>query len=60
MLSVGGSAAHLAWQIRNVDLDQRASCWDKFKSNRDLGFIVWSGLILDYLAKFAGFSLLLS
>ncbi|BGP22689.1 4-hydroxybenzoate hexaprenyltransferase [Rhodotorula toruloides] len=53
-LSVGGAAAHLAWQLRNADLDSRESCWEMFKSNRDLGAIVWSGMAVDYALKLSG------
>ncbi|SCZ97613.1 BZ3500_MvSof-1268-A1-R1_Chr4-3g07298 [Microbotryum saponariae] len=49
-LSVGGAAWHLFNQIRKVDLDSRQSCWETFASNRNLGAIVWSGLMLDYTA----------
>jgi len=48
-VSVLGSAGHLWWQLKTVELDSRESCWTKFKSNRDLGAIVWSGLMLDYV-----------
>jgi 4-hydroxybenzoate polyprenyltransferase len=50
-VSVIGSAAHLFWQIKMVDLDSREDCWAKFKSNRDLGAIVWSGIAADYASK---------
>lgn len=50
-ISVGGAAAHLAWQLRYVDLDIRPSCWKMFSANRDLGFIVWSGAALDYVLR---------
>ncbi|GAA6044944.1 4-hydroxybenzoate polyprenyltransferase, mitochondrial [Rhodotorula toruloides] len=53
-LSVGGAAVHLAWQLRNADLDSRESCWEMFKSNRDLGAIVWSGMAVDYALKLSG------
>lgn len=53
-LSVGGAAAHLAWQLKNADLDSRESCWEMFKSNRDLGAIVWSGMAVDYALKLSG------
>ncbi|GAA5986740.1 hypothetical protein JCM11641_007758 [Rhodosporidiobolus odoratus] len=52
-LSVGGAAAHLAWQLRKADLETRESCWEIFKSNRDLGAIVWSGMAVDYALKVA-------
>lgn len=57
-LSVGGAAAHLAWQLRKADLDSRESCWAMFKSNRDLGAIVWSGVAVDYALKVAAVSAL--
>ena len=50
-LSVGGAAAHLAWQLRTVDFDSRPDCWAKFCSNSKLGAIVWSGLVADYAFK---------
>lgn len=54
LLSVGGAAAHLAWQLRTTDLETRESCWKVFKSNRDLGAIVFSGLAVDYALLSAG------
>lgn len=50
-ISVGGAAAHLFWQIRGMKIDDRADCWKRFKSNRDLGYLVWGGLMVDYLSK---------
>lgn len=50
-ISVGGAAAHLLWQIKGMKINDRADCWMRFKSNRDMGFIVWAGLMLDYLSK---------
>ena len=34
-------------------MDDRPDCWRRFASNRDMGAIVWSGLMLDYVAKLA-------
>ncbi|WFD08507.1 4-hydroxybenzoate polyprenyltransferase [Malassezia vespertilionis] len=48
-LSWLGAAGHMAWQIKTVDLNNRADCWAKFSSNRVLGLIVFSGLAADYL-----------
>ena len=33
-------AAHLAWQISRLDINDGANCLATFKSNRDLGLIV--------------------
>ncbi|GAA5932866.1 4-hydroxybenzoate octaprenyltransferase [Sporobolomyces koalae] len=56
LMSVGGAAAHLAWQLRSVDWDQRDSCWKFFGSNRDLGAIVATGLVTDYALALANTS----
>ncbi len=38
-------AAQLAWQARDVDLDDPASCLAKFKSNRLFGWLVLAGIV---------------
>ncbi|GAA94155.1 uncharacterized protein L969DRAFT_93537 [Mixia osmundae IAM 14324] len=38
-ISCGGAAAHLAWQLKGLDTSNRANCWQRFISNRDLGLI---------------------
>jgi 4-hydroxybenzoate polyprenyltransferase len=40
-------AAHLAWQIARLDVDDPVNCLVVFKSNRDAGLIVFAGLALD-------------
>jgi 4-hydroxybenzoate polyprenyltransferase len=42
-------AAHLAWQIARLDLDDPINCLKVFKSNRDAGLILFAGLVLDAL-----------
>ncbi|KAJ7211602.1 UbiA prenyltransferase family [Mycena pura] len=49
LVSVGGTVLHLVWQVRTVDLEIPESCWNNFNSNGKLGWIVWGGLMLDYL-----------
>jgi 4-hydroxybenzoate polyprenyltransferase len=44
-------AAHLAWQVVRLDIDDPDLCLMLFKSNRDAGLILFAGLILDALAK---------
>ncbi|KAI8575721.1 hypothetical protein K450DRAFT_260504 [Umbelopsis ramanniana AG] len=46
-LSVFGTAAHLAWQLRTVDYNNPADCWKKFKSNTWTGALLWSGIVAD-------------
>jgi 4-hydroxybenzoate polyprenyltransferase len=40
-------AAHLAWQIARLDIDDPALCLSVFKSNRDAGLILFAALALD-------------
>ncbi len=40
-------AAHLAWQIARLDVDDPLNCLLVFKSNRDAGLILFAGLALD-------------
>ncbi|KAL1920701.1 uncharacterized protein VTP21DRAFT_1078 [Calcarisporiella thermophila] len=47
LVSVGGSAAHLAWQLRTVRYEDPKDCWKKFVSNKWLGALVWSGIVAD-------------
>jgi len=43
-------AAHLAWQVATLDIDDPARCLTLFRSNRDYGLIVFAGLVADALA----------
>ena len=40
-----GFAAHLAWQLRRLDIDDPARCLTLFRSNRDAGLILAAGLL---------------
>ena len=40
-------AAHLAWQIERLDIDDPDLCLRLFKSNRDAGLILFAALIGD-------------
>jgi 4-hydroxybenzoate polyprenyltransferase len=40
-------AAHLAWQIRKLDIGNSALCLRIFKSNRDAGLLLFAGLLAD-------------
>jgi 4-hydroxybenzoate polyprenyltransferase len=42
-------AAHLAWQIRRLDIGDPELCLAVFKSNRDAGLILFAALVLDPL-----------
>ncbi|KAJ7616478.1 4-hydroxybenzoate polyprenyl transferase [Roridomyces roridus] len=51
LISVGGTAIHLVWQYYTVDLEVPTSCWTNFKRNGHLGWLVWGGLVLDYVLQ---------
>ena len=40
-------AANLAWQIRRLKIDDSALCKRLFYSNRDAGFLLFAGLLVD-------------
>ena len=40
-------AAHLAWQVTRLDIDDPAHCLVLFKSNRDAGLILFGAMLLD-------------
>jgi 4-hydroxybenzoate polyprenyltransferase len=40
-------AAHLAWQVARLDIDDPAHCLMLFKSNRDAGLILFAAMLLD-------------
>jgi len=44
-------AAHLAWQVGSLAIDDPDRCLALFKSNRDAGLILFAGLVLDALAR---------
>jgi 4-hydroxybenzoate polyprenyltransferase len=46
-LGLAGFAAHLAWQIARLDIDDPANCLLVFKSNRDAGFILFAAMVLQ-------------
>jgi 4-hydroxybenzoate polyprenyltransferase len=50
-LGLAAFAAHLAWQIARLDVNDPDLCLVLFKSNRDAGLILFAGFILDALAR---------
>jgi 4-hydroxybenzoate polyprenyltransferase len=40
-----GAGAHLAWQVRTLDLDDPRSCLVRFRSNREFGWLVFLALL---------------
>jgi 4-hydroxybenzoate polyprenyltransferase len=46
-LGLAAFAAHLAWQVRRLDINDPDLCLRVFKSDRDAGLILFAGLVLD-------------
>lgn len=46
-LGLMAGAAHMAWQLALLDIDDPDKCLALFKSNSTFGWIVFAGLILD-------------
>jgi 4-hydroxybenzoate polyprenyltransferase len=53
-LGLAGFAAHLAWQIARLRIDDAALCHRLFKSNRDAGLLLFAGLIADAAIRASG------
>ncbi len=47
MLGLVAFAAHLAWQVTRLDINDPAHCLVLFKSNRDAGLILFGAMLLD-------------
>ena len=44
-------AAHMAWQVRRIDIDDPALCLRIFKSNRDAGLVLFGAMLLDAVIR---------
>ncbi|MBI3703085.1 MAG: 4-hydroxybenzoate octaprenyltransferase [Rhizobiales bacterium] len=47
LLGLAGFAAHLAWQVVRLNIDDPAHCLMLFKSNRDAGLILFGAMLLQ-------------
>jgi 4-hydroxybenzoate polyprenyltransferase len=47
MLGLFAFAAHLAWQVLRLDVNDAAHCLKQFKSNRDAGLILFGAMLLE-------------
>ena len=52
-IGLAAFAAHLAWQIRRLQISDPALCLRIFKSNRDAGLLLFAGLLLDAVMRAA-------
>jgi 4-hydroxybenzoate polyprenyltransferase len=46
-IGIIGFAAHLAWQVNRLEIDDAAHCLKLFKSNRDAGLILFAAMLLQ-------------
>ncbi len=47
MIALAGAAAHMAWQVTTLDISDPVNCVKRFKSNRDLGWLIFAGFVAD-------------
>lgn len=47
LLGLAGFGAHLAWQVKRLDIDDSAHCLKLFKSNRDAGLILFAAMLVQ-------------
>ena len=50
-LGLAAFAAHLAWQIARLRINDPALCLRLFKSNRDAGLVLFAGLLADAVMR---------
>jgi 4-hydroxybenzoate polyprenyltransferase len=50
-IGLAAFAAHLAWQIRRLEIGDPALCLLLFKSNRDAGLLLFAGLLADAVMR---------
>ena len=53
-LGLALGAAHLAWQVATIDIDDPDNCLMLFRSNRTYGWIVFAGLVADGFVRSRG------
>ncbi|KAK7459585.1 hypothetical protein VKT23_009566 [Stygiomarasmius scandens] len=49
LVSCGGAAVHFLWQFTTWEVDNPNDSGAKFVANGNMGYIVWAGLLIDYL-----------
>jgi 4-hydroxybenzoate polyprenyltransferase len=48
-VGLSGVAAHYAWQMSTLKIDNAEKCWDLFQSNRYLGLILAVAIVFGKL-----------
>jgi 4-hydroxybenzoate polyprenyltransferase len=49
IIGLAAAALHMVWQVTTLDISDPDNCLRRFKSNRDLGWIVFAGFVADML-----------
>ncbi|KUO66509.1 MAG: 4-hydroxybenzoate octaprenyltransferase [Alphaproteobacteria bacterium BRH_c36] len=52
-LAISGIAAHFAWQVSGLDMDDPDNCLTRFKANRWVGWLLTAGLLGDLVVVMA-------
>jgi 4-hydroxybenzoate polyprenyltransferase len=47
LIGLVAAALHFGWQVATLDTASSANCLARFRSNRDVGWILFAGLIVD-------------
>ena len=47
MVALAAAGVHLAWQVVTLDIADPQNCLVRFRSNRDLGWLVFAGFVAD-------------
>lgn len=47
MIALAAAGAHLTWQVATLDITDPQNCLVRFRSNRDLGWLVSAGFVAD-------------
>ena len=47
LVALAIAAAHLAWQIATLDTSDAGNCLKRFRSNREVGLILFAGLVVE-------------
>ena len=47
MIALAGAAAHMVWQVATLDISDPVNCLKRFKSSRDLGWLIFAGFVAD-------------
>ncbi len=50
-MGIAAAAAHAAWQLKRLDIDDPTLCLALFRSNRDFGLLIFAGAVLDSVTR---------